>query len=130
MKSEKLTEKWFTLIRFYCKEGHIDMWSGDCGHDPNEDTKPSFNLNHSITCFRLNGEGEWIDKNELKGLFEDINTYDTLFTSNEYWDMAQVNCIRRATGKDKAFCKELYRVHGDFRIAIEHYRSNSGWSVS
>lgn len=130
MKSERLTEKWFTFIRFYCKEGHIDMWSGDSGHDPNQDTKPSFNLNSSITYFRLNGEGEWVSKNDLKGLFEDINTYYEVFTSNELWDMAQVNCIRRATGKGKQFCEELYRVHGDFRIAIEHYRSNAGWSFS
>jgi hypothetical protein len=38
-----------------------------------------------------------------------------------------LNTIRRATGKDKVFCEELYKTHGDFRIAIEYYRSNAGW---
>ena len=60
--------------------------------------------------------------------FEDINTYHEVFTSNELWDMAHVNSIRRATGKDKAFCEELYRVHGDFRVAIKYYRSNPSWT--
>lgn len=130
MKSERLTEKWFTFTRIYCKQGHIDMWSDDCSNNPNEVTKTNYNLNLSITYFRLNGNGEWITKNDLKGLFEDINTYHTLFTSNELWDISHVNAIRRTIGKDKKFCEELYRVHGDFRIAIEWYHTTSKWSIS
>jgi hypothetical protein len=130
MKAEHLNEKWFKFTRIFCKEGYIDMWGGDCAHDPNLDSKSSYNLNNSVIYFRLNGEGEWISKNELKGLFEDINTYHEIFTSNELWGMAQVNAIRRAIGKDKLFCEQLYKVHGDFRIAIEWYRLNSGISIN
>ena len=128
MKVDRLEEKWFTFTRIYCKEGYIDMVNCDSGHDPNDDIKPSYNLNSSATYFRLNGQGEWIYKDDLKGLFEDINVYHEVFTANEFWDMTQVNTIRRATGKDKVFCEELYKTHGDFRIAIEHYRSNAGWT--
>ena len=128
MKVDRLEEKWFTFTRIHCKEGFIDMVNCDAGHDPNYDIKPSYNLNSSATYFRLNGQGEWVYKGDLKGLFEDINTYHEIFTSNELWDMAHVNSIRRATGKDKAFCEELYRVHGDFRVAIKYYRSNPSWT--
>jgi len=127
MKKDKLQEKWFEFTRIYCKEGFIDMVNCDAGHDPNDDIKPSYNLNYSVTYSRLNGKGEWIYKDDLKGLFEDINTYHEVFTANELWDMAQVNAVRRATGKDKLFCEELYKTHGDFRLAIKFYSSNPSW---
>lgn len=130
MRSEFLNERWFKFTRIYCKEGYIDMWSGDSAHDPNQDTKSSYNLNNTVTFFRLNGEGEWIPKNELRGMFEDINAYHEIFTSNELWDMSQVNAIRRATGRDKVFCEQLYKEHGDFRIAIEWYHSNTNWTIN
>lgn len=127
---EILNEKWFKFTRIYCKEGYIDMWSGDCAHDPNQDAKPSYNLNNSVTYFRLNGEGEWLPKGEIRGLYEEVHAYYDIFTSNELWDMSQVNAIRIAIGKDQLFCNQLYRVHGDFRIAIEWYRLNAGASTS
>ena len=130
MKTETLQEKWFTYRRLYCKTGHIDLLNCDKAHDPNLDTKPAYNLNSSDTYFRLNGEGEWISKYDLRGIHEDISNYGDLFTSDEYWDMAQVNCIRRAIGKDENFCKELYRSHGDFRTAIEHYQSTAGRTLT
>ena len=48
------------FVRIPCKEGFIDMWTGDCGDDPNSQQGPGYRLNAMATYFRLNGAGEWV----------------------------------------------------------------------
>lgn len=125
MKSELISEKWFTFRRLYCKEGYIDYWSGDCSNDPNLDTKPNYNLNSTISMFRLNGVGSWIDKNLLRGLFEDINNYSDGFTSDELWEMSHINSLRRSTGLNKEICGRAFKENSDLESAINWLRNNS-----
>jgi hypothetical protein len=42
---EYLQEGWVKFSRVSCVEGCIDVWYGDCAHNPNSEIKPHWNLN-------------------------------------------------------------------------------------
>ena len=45
---ESLQEGWVSFSRIPCVTGCIDVWYGDCAHNPNSETKPYWNLNNLI----------------------------------------------------------------------------------
>ncbi len=56
-----LKYNWTTIKRFHCKEGYIDIWTGDMGSDPDNKVASRVSLNAFITLYRLN-DGKWIDR--------------------------------------------------------------------
>lgn len=82
-----LSEKWYDFIRYYCKEGYIDIWSGDLANNPNNEKKNTINLNTSSHYFRLN-DSEWISGYEnFKKHFniELVELYQD-FSAEEIWN--------------------------------------------
>lgn len=64
MKEACLTrhnEDWYAFWRMHFKTGYIDLWKGDCAHDPNG-PKPRINLNAMASYYRLN-DGLWENSN-------------------------------------------------------------------
>lgn len=57
---EYIQEGWVKFTRTECKEGFIDVWTGDCIDNPNNKYKNKWNLNGFNTYMRLNGEDKWI----------------------------------------------------------------------
>jgi len=81
------TEDWVKFRRKPFREGFIDVWTGDCGQNPNCVGKSNFNLNSDTQYFRLNGQGEW--KNTDGFVYGFIHTFmcDRLYyTSDEIWN--------------------------------------------
>lgn len=79
-------EGWVKFVRYSCKEGHIDRWTGDCINNPNNPTKSSLQLNSFVTYWRCN-DSEWIHANEIGR----NNIYSLLemreeFTAQEIWE--------------------------------------------
>lgn len=88
---EKLSEGWVTFYRYYCKEGYIDRWMGDCINDPNNETINRMQLNASTTYYRLN-DGKWIHYLDLtSGIHPTIIYYKELFTAKEIWESHEQN---------------------------------------
>ena len=87
-----LKEKWFTHIRFYCKEGVIDRWMGDAINNPNNDTKSNMQLNSVATFWRLNGVGEWIHNTEIRQIYSLLVQFKDIATSDEIWQSALNGC--------------------------------------
>jgi hypothetical protein len=99
MMIEKIEEKWYTLNRYYYKEGFIDVYHGDSHHDPDLDEKPKIQINSSMTLYRLNGKGKWYHRNKLKGLFNSLNSDEReLFSADEVWKDQFLKLFRRCTG--------------------------------
>ena len=81
---ERIEEGWVKFSRIHCVEGCIDIWYGDCAHNPNNEIEPRWNLNSFASFIRLNGKGEWFStKNGVKGFTAEMAEE---FTSQEIWD--------------------------------------------
>ena len=82
---ESLQEGWVSFSRIPCVTGCIDVWYGDCAHNPNSKTKPYWNLNGFATFIRLDGKGEWIGSGyrSVKSFAGDMAEQ---FTSQEIWN--------------------------------------------
>jgi hypothetical protein len=83
---ERIQEGWVKFSRFNCTEGCIDVWYGDCAHNPNDKIEPKWNLNSFSTFIRLNGEGEWFSNNYRRGLKSFTMEMGEVSTSQEIWD--------------------------------------------
>lgn len=89
MKREVLKEKWYQFVRWYCKEGFIDVWSGDALSNPNDDSKNGLNINSFEKYFRLNGDGDWIKRSALnRNMFTMILANRETETSESIWNTA------------------------------------------
>jgi hypothetical protein len=91
MNKEHLSEKWYKFIRFHCKEGYIDVWSGDSYNDPNNDEKGYFNLNTTSYYVRLN-DGIWLSEYEnfKRGFHLELIELHQEFTAQEIWNSYEV----------------------------------------
>jgi len=87
MKPEQMQDGWVSFKRYPCKQGHIDIWRGDCNSDPNEPNKAHLNLNSFAVYMRCNG-GKWIHSRELGGGRELIwwTPLRLGFTADEIWE--------------------------------------------
>jgi len=87
MKPEQMQEGWVSFKRYPCKEGHIDIWRGDCNSDPNDPSKAHLNLNSFAVYMRCNG-GKWIHSRYLGGGRELIwwTPLRLGFTAEEIWE--------------------------------------------
>lgn len=103
---EDINEKWYTIRRYHCKEGFIDRYTGDSINHPDNDQKSTVNLNHIVSYYRLSSDGKWIDRNQIKSIF-DLLTFENMkvFTAKEIWIETLTNLTRRITAmpKDKAY---------------------------
>jgi hypothetical protein len=83
-----IKEDWVTFIRYYCKEGYIDKWMGDCIDNPNNLSKHMMRLNSTAIYYRVNNK-RWRSSYELRrGLHHDLNNPEMreLFTAEEIWN--------------------------------------------
>ena len=83
---EIIQEGWVKFSRFNCTEGCIDIWYGDCAHNPNDKIEPKWCLNSFATFIRLNGEGEWFPNEYRKGIKGFTGEMCEVLTSQEIWD--------------------------------------------
>lgn len=86
MKVETIKEKWYEIRRLYCKEGFIDLYQGDSHHHPDLNAKPTMQVNNMVALYRLDGKGEWVSRNRMRGIFDALHEYSDMFTSKEIWD--------------------------------------------
>lgn len=86
VKFENLQEGWVKFTRIPCVEGCIDVWYGDCAHNPNIKIEPRLCLNSFATFIRLNGEGEWYPNDYRRGIKGFTGEMAEEFTSQEIWD--------------------------------------------
>ena len=84
--TEYLQEGWVKFTRVPCTEGCIDVWYGDCAHDPNRETEPHWCLNSFRTYIRLNGEGKWFSNDYRRGMKSFAMEMGEVATSQEIWD--------------------------------------------
>lgn len=56
-------EGWVKFTRVHCKEGFMDVWTGDALHNPNDKTENRWCINSFTVYLRLNGKGQWIESN-------------------------------------------------------------------
>ena len=82
---ENLQEGWVKFSRIPCVEGCIDVWYGDCAHNPNNKERPQWNLNGFSTFIRLNGEGNWYPNEYRTGIKSFVGEMAEVFTSQEIW---------------------------------------------
>ena len=82
---EKLQEGWVKFSRYQCTKGCIDIWYGDCAHNPNHKTEPKWNLNSFATFIRLNGKGKWYPNEYNKGIKGFTAEMCEVSTSQEIW---------------------------------------------
>jgi hypothetical protein len=107
---ETIKENWYSFNRYYCKEGFIDSWSGDSANSPNEQEKKNYQLNSTVTMYRLNGKGQWYSRNFLKSIFNSIMSIECqLFSANEIWHDALINAIRYMTGLSKSAALKILK---------------------
>ena len=83
---EQLQEGWVKFSRIPCVEGCIDVWYGDCAHNPNSEIKPQWNLNGFRTYIRLDGRGEWFSNDYRRGMKSFVGDMAEQFTSQEIWN--------------------------------------------
>ena len=83
---EKIQQGWVKFSRCHCTEGYIDIWYGDCAHNPNHKDEPKWNLNGFTTYIRLNGEGEWHPNDYRRGVLGFTCEMAEAFTSQEIWE--------------------------------------------
>ena len=83
---EIIQEGWVKFSRFNCTEGCIDIWYGDCAHNPNNKIEPKWSLNSFATFIRLNGEGEWVPNEYRTGINGFTGEMCEVSTSQEIWD--------------------------------------------
>lgn len=86
MTKDYIEEGWVRFRRIPCKEGHLDVWSGDQSCDPNEAERPYYNLNSSATYLRCNGS-KWINVRDMKVRGHYLSYLDMTpeFTADEIW---------------------------------------------
>jgi hypothetical protein len=85
-EAERLEEGWVKFTRYHCTEGCIDIWFGDCAHNPNSPEQPRWNLNAFSTFIRLNGEGQWYPNEYRKGTKGFTAEMSEISTSQEIWN--------------------------------------------
>lgn len=90
-KNQYMEEGWVKFFRYYCKEGFIDKWIGDCIDDPNNSSKSHINLNSFATFYRLNGKGKWVKRDNYRvDLLVLINSNAKKCTAEEIWEYYQL----------------------------------------
>ncbi len=89
---ERLQEGWVKFTRFYCKEGWIDQWVGDCADDPNRPIKSFYSLNAFSTCWRAKGT-KWFPELNKGHLHIKLDKYAQEYTSDEIWQVQVENDI-------------------------------------
>ena len=83
---ERIEEGWVKFLRHKCTEGCIDIWYGDCAHNPNREIQPHWCLNAFSTFIRLNGEGLWYSNGFRRGINGFTAEMCEVATSQEIWD--------------------------------------------
>ena len=86
VKFEDLKEGWVRFSRIPFVTGCIDVWYGDCAHNPNNEIKPQWNLNGFRTYIRLDGKGEWFSNDYRRGMRSFVGDMAEQFTSQEIWN--------------------------------------------
>ena len=86
MTPDYIEEGWVRFRRVPCKEGHIDVWMGDSGSNPNDEERPYYNLNSFATYLRCNGS-KWVHSRDLKhnGHYLPYLDMASEFTAEEIW---------------------------------------------
>jgi len=87
-KKEFLKEEWVEFSRYYCKEGFIDVWIGDCINNPNLSSKSKCQLNSFAWYYRLNGEGEWVNRNKFDYIATLLLELRNNFDAKEIWEQS------------------------------------------
>lgn len=83
---QQLQEGWVKFSRIQCTKGCIDIWYGDCAHNPNNEIEPHWCLNSFALFIRLDGVGEWVHierRNGIKGFTMEMAEVST---SKEIWN--------------------------------------------
>ena len=96
LKQEILEEGWVKFTRWHCKEGYLDIWTGDCINNPNNPTKSQWQLNSFASYWRCNS-GEWISDKDLgrSEVFALLQMGEE-FTAKEIWDeLLKREAVRR-----------------------------------
>lgn len=86
-KTEILQEGWLHFRRLHCREGFIDIWSGDEVEDPNQDTQSEDSGFYITSWYRLNGEGKWFNKKEFFDILSCLEL-GTEKSAQDIWKMA------------------------------------------
>ena len=87
-KLEILEEKWFKYRRIFCVEGFIDIWSGSETDDPNDEIPSEDESLILTTYYRLNGEGEWLNRSKFDDMMYWLSAQGHLTSSNLVWEQA------------------------------------------
>lgn len=88
MKPQQMQEGWVSFKRYPCKEGHIDIWRGDCNSNPNDPNKAHLNLNSFAVYIRCNG-GKWVHSRGLDTATHEMIWFAPIrqdFTAKEIWE--------------------------------------------
>lgn len=82
---EHLEEGWVRFTRHYFKTGHIDVYQGDQGENPNLDKRPNISLNAFLDWFRL--DDKWLPADHFKkGFLDNIIEFKDLNTAENFWN--------------------------------------------
>ena len=87
-KLEILEEKWFKYRRIFCTEGFIDIWSGSETDNPNDEIPSEDESLILTTYYRLNGEGEWLNRSKFDDMMYWLSAQGHLTSSNLVWEQA------------------------------------------
>ncbi len=91
---EILQEGWVKFSRIHCTAGFIDVWYGDCAHNPNSEAEPRWCLNSTASFIRLDGKDEWVGI-DYRGIKSFVGTKAEKFTSQEIWNEIEKWRIRQ-----------------------------------
>ena len=87
-KQEVHEENWFKFRRIFCKEGFIDIWSGPDTDNPNFEEASEDDSLILTTFFRLNGAGEWLNRNKFDDIMYWLSSEGFSKNSEEVWSNA------------------------------------------
>jgi hypothetical protein len=86
LDKEQKKEGNIIFTRYYCKEGYIDVYTGDVANNPNHSIPTNMKLNSVRTYYRCN-ESNWLTSFHLINFskimeFLEIREY---FTADDIW---------------------------------------------
>ena len=88
MKPQRMKEGWVEFNRIPCKEGYIDVWTGDQAHNPNNDTHSQIVLNAFAQYYRADFSANWIHQSQFTPhIGEAMRQLKDTLTSKELWDV-------------------------------------------
>lgn len=83
-----LKEGWVEFIRINCIVGFIDRWMGDEINNPNRPSKSGFQLNAFAVYYRLNGQGEWINRRDINEVENLLHNFKETRSAEQIWNTA------------------------------------------